>query len=310
MTGRSDALPGIHAAITTGCKVNLYLKVGPRLPDGYHALDTFFLPLAEPHDTLRISPAPPDATETGIAVTCDTPGIPLRNNTLTRAYEAFAKATGYAPALALHLQKGVPHGAGLGGGSANAAGLLAYLRDSRERTGAPPLSPERLNGLAATVGADVPFFLLNAPARARGIGERLTPTPNPVAGQSLVLVCPAIHISTAWAFEALDVLRQGRGTLPPGIENNDLTRDASQATTCISHEVRAGNDFEEVVFPAFPALLHLCDALREGGASLAQVSGTGSSVFGLFAQAEDAQRTAAKIRADAPVTVTTHVQAM
>jgi 4-diphosphocytidyl-2-C-methyl-D-erythritol kinase len=302
----------LAATITTGCKINLFLKVGQRLPNGYHAIDTFFLPLPEPHDTLDIT----EATANGLTVECSASGIVPTNNTLTKAYSLYAEATRFAPPLRLRLNKGVPQGAGLGGGSANAAGLLAYLEKCRIRAGGAALPPGRLNSIAATVGADAPFFLLNVPARAQGIGEHLAPAPNPVAGRHLALLCPDIRISTAWAFAELDALRRLRGAsdkVDDGLAEkriNDLTTGAPQATTSFSHEMRTGNDFEEVVFSVFPALRRLCNALREMGASVAHVSGTGSSVFGLFAHADDAWAAVQSLATADSVRIKTYVHAL
>ncbi len=120
-SGRAD----LAAAVTlrAGCKVNLYLRITGVRPDGYHELDTLFLPLPEPCDLLHVTPR----SGQGIAFSCTEPDVDPARNTVTAAYEDFATATGFRPGLAVHLEKGIPHGAGLGGGSADAAALLRHL---------------------------------------------------------------------------------------------------------------------------------------------------------------------------------------
>ncbi len=273
--------------IRTGCKINRFLRIGPRRADGYHNLETLFIPLDEPHDELRISPG----TNPGLRVRCAEPGIDPERNTLTAAYSLWREALGAAPDLDLTLIKGVPHGAGLGGGSANAAGLLLHLQSWAKENGRTPLAPEALNALAAKVGADVPFFLLNRPALAGGIGERLREVPNPLAGRYIVLACPAVAVSTAWAFAALDAEREKN----ENSETNFLTRDVPEDNTNFSCGANPENDLEGPVFRAFPELAGIRAGLLEHGAEVARMSGSGSSVFGVFTEKERAERAAAAL---------------
>ncbi len=272
----------------TGCKINLFLLVGERLPDGYHNLETLFLPLSVPFDTLIINQIE-EQSAFGITVECDTQGIDLEKNTLTKAYALFSEATGYTPRLHVALNKGVPHGGGLGGGSANAAGILLYLNEKIQATSLPPLSSGALCTLAKAVGADVPFFLINTPALGTGVGEKLIPTPNPFAGWHIVLVCPDIQIPTAWAFEELD---EQRKKIAKKI-TNCLTKTPCRDISPFLHGTVLKNDFEEIIFEKFPQIYHLCDTLREKGAYTAHVSGTGASVFGLFSNLATAKSAAA-----------------
>lgn len=162
------------AALRIGCKVNLTLRITGVRPNGWHELDTVFLPLDEPSDTLRLALRPGG----GLALHCAEPGIDPENNTLTKAYRLFTEASGFRPGVEAVLEKGIPHGAGLGGGSADAAALLGWLNARAPE----PLPLPELVGLAARIGADVPFFLYNVPCRASGIGERARPVPR-VAGR-------------------------------------------------------------------------------------------------------------------------------
>ena len=183
--------------VRTGGKINLFLFITGRRENGYHELRSLFTRLPEPVDTLVFRNA---ERESGIRVSCSTPGIDLENNTLTKAYARYAEATGFAPAVDVELTKGIPHGAGLGGGSADGAEVLAWL----QRQNPKPLPAEELNALAARVGADVPFFLASGGCLAEGIGDILTPVKTEVEGWYCVLVCPAVHVNTAWAYAAWD----------------------------------------------------------------------------------------------------------
>ena len=132
------------AALRIGCKVNLTLRITGVRPNGWHELDTVFLPLDEPSDTLRLALRPGG----GLALHCAEPGIDPENNTLTKAYRLFTEASGFRPGVEAVLEKGIPHGAGLGGGSADAAALLGWLNARAPE----PLPLPELVGLAARIG--------------------------------------------------------------------------------------------------------------------------------------------------------------
>ncbi len=252
-------------AVRAGCKVNLSLRITGVTERGYHTLDSIFFPLPEPHDLLRIQPA----GRPGLALHCADPALDPADNTLTRAYAAYAEACAFAPALELLLEKNIPSGAGLGGGSSDAAALLGVLNALNPR----PLDTARLCATALRVGADVPFFLRNAPCRVRGIGELCEPCAAlPVAGLHLLLLCPTISISTAWAYAAWDALSH----------SNFLTKNEAEAKEMNFRPVRVFNDLEDAVFAAYPELAHLKRELFRQGAAAALMSGSGSSLFGLF----------------------------
>lgn len=281
------------ATLHSGCKINLFLELGEKRSDGYHEISTLMYPLAEPHDILRITPrlekksgaenmlscAPNN--NGGIRLSCGNAKLDAEiggnSNTIVKAYRAFSDATGCNPALDVHLEKNVPYGAGLGGGSADAATLLRYLNDNAEENA---LSPEALNDIAAKIGADVPFFLNNVPALATGIGEKLQPVSVDFSSWTLLLVCPNTAISTAWAYSAWDT----RKNLQKNAKNtvSELTRNAQQASNFNSRRWCAVNSFEEVIYPAFPKLSQCKEILLANGAELALLSGSGASIFGLF----------------------------
>ena len=252
--------------LRANCKVNLSLRITGVLPNGYHTLDSVFLPLPEPHDLLHITPG----AQSGLTLTCSEPGLDPRGNTLTRAYELYADAASFSPPLALTLEKGIPSGAGLGGGSSDAAALLQYLNAKAPQT----LDARTLNAIAVRVGSDVPFFLQTRPCRVRGTGDMLEPCLPGLTGLWLVLVCPDVHISTSWAYAAWDTPR------PPS-SSHDLTKLDSEAKESI-FRFHCLNDLEEVVFPAYPELARIKrDFLRQGAAA-AVMSGSGASQLGLF----------------------------
>lgn len=292
--------------LRTGCKINLFLRIGALRADGYHDLETLFLPLDEPHDRMLIT----ETKGEGLVVDCNAPGIDPRNNTLTRAYALFVGSTGFAPGLRLVLEKGVPHGAGLGGGSANAAGLLLFLRRLAMARNMPEPGKDALLRIAAATGADVPFFLEKGPALATGVGDILTRTRNPYAGKVLVLLCPALAVSTAWAYKALDALRARAEKSEP----KTLTSGLREGTTPFAHDALPENDFEAVVLEEYPQLLQQRNALTDLGAEVALLSGTGSTVFGIFNDRDAAQKAADHIAdsagTDAAQRIRTYIQVM
>ena len=155
--------------LEAGCKINLGLKILGQREDGYHLIDSIFYPLKAPCDKLYMA----RAREEGIRVLTDCRGVDPEKNTLTKAWKVFAETTGFAQALVVRLEKNIPWGAGLGGGSADAACVLRHMALLAKEAGRP-VSEEALLSMAARVGADVPFFLRNVPMRVQGIGEILT----------------------------------------------------------------------------------------------------------------------------------------
>ena len=268
-----------ETALSIPCKVNLRLAVGPRRSDGYHDIETFFLPLPEPCDAFFLR----RFDEAGdIEFTCSDPELETDANLVVRAYRAFAATTGFSPRLEAGLKKRIPHGAGLGGGSSDAAAMLRYLN---ERAGDAALAPDALAALALTLGADVPFFLGDAPALATGVGERLVPTDPGLAGWHVLVACPGVKVPTAWAYAALDAAR----TFPskPGGEFLTSVFDANKRAFCVTG-APLRNDFEPVVFAAHPELGRVKERLLALGAAGALLSGTGSAVFGLFRKRQTA----------------------
>ena len=266
--------------LRANCKVNLTLRITGVLPNGYHTLDSVILPLPEPYDLLHVTPG----AEPGLMLTCSAPALDLRNNTLTRAYRLYAAASSFAPPLALTLEKGIPSGAGLGGGSSDAAVLLRYLNDMAPQA----LDAKTLNSVAASVGADVPFFLKTCPCRVRGTGDVVEPYMPGLVGFWLVLVCPGVQVATPWAYAAWDALRLS----PPC----DLTKQGSEAKE-LNSCFHCLNDLEEAVFPAYPELARIKRDFFRQGAAAAVMSGSGASLFGLFRDQQAANEAVAFFQA-------------
>ncbi len=230
--------------------------------------------------------------------------IDLKKNTLTKAYELFSAASGFRPALRATLFKGVPSGAGLGGGSADAAALLLWLNTAAAACGRGLDQPD-LTRVAAAVGADTPFFLSNTPCRGTGAGDRLSPC-DPVrefglAGHGLLLVCPAVHVSTAWAYAAFDAWaadqgRAGRSRLTAPAETAMHPYPFQGRKTQRGGVFWFENSFEAPVFHAWPELARLKARLLREGAGAAVMSGSGAAMFALFRQPDKAAAIAERLR--------------
>jgi len=250
-------------------KVNFGLRVTGKRADGYHDIETIFQTISL-HDTLTFAPAG------ALTLTCDAPDIPVDDtNLVLRA----ARAAG-APPVAIALQKRIPAGGGLGGGSADAAATLRALGRADA-------------DVALQLGSDVPFFLLGGTAYATGRGEQLVPLPS-LAGIPLVLMLPPERVSTAQAYAMLR-----RFSPPLGLERVR----AMIADDFLAHAAALINDFEE----ALPHLARLKTRLYELGAAWAGMSGSGSTIAGAFrdAAARDAAlaRLGSGVRAIAAETI-------
>ena len=257
--------------IRSYAKINLALTVLGKRGDGYHEIRTVFQSI-DLHDELEIRPCV--RLEVHCNGTCD---IPDGENTVRRAALALSRAASPHPGAEVLLTKRIPVGAGLGGGSSNAAAaLLGLSRFWGIRIG----EPEMLS-IASSIGSDVPFFLRGGTALGIGRGEEVYPL-DEVLPAHLVVVFPGVHISTAAAYQNLQL---------------ELTSDRSLHKIqgfcgLIGKDSRcmAGifNDFETSILPAYPAVKEAKDFLLERGATAAMLSGSGSSVFGFFSNEESA----------------------
>ncbi|SKA68427.1 4-diphosphocytidyl-2-C-methyl-D-erythritol kinase [Desulfobaculum bizertense DSM 18034] len=267
--------------------MNLNLFICGLREDGYHELDSIFLPLPEPHDTLTIT----REAKPGFRMSSSVKALETMHTTLHSAYDKFCEATGTNPGLRLHLEKGIPSGAGLGGGSSDAAAFLQFLN---ENAGENALPQERLHRIATAVGADVPFFLMNSPAHASGIGEKLRRVSLDLRGLSLLLLCPPVHVPTNWAYKAWDKAFLAKNHDEKTSES--LTCRASTGKCFPCSERLLLNSFESVVFKAYPKLRSLKEELLLSGAASAVMSGSGASLFALFRSYSTASRVAKRLQ--------------
>jgi len=277
------------ALLFAPCKINLVLRIEGRRDDGFHELDTLFYPLPDPHDVIHIEPAPAGS---GMSLHCPGVDCPTEKNLLWKAWDGLARESGFRPDISVTVEQRIPSGAGLGGGSSDAAALLSWLN---AQAGDKALPPERLAALALTLGADVPFFLRCRPARAKGVGEKLAPVDADLSGFTLLLLCPETHVNTAWAYKAWDETRLG---LPsPGSLTRILTAPEEVDTGSLCPwPLCLENDFESAVFPAFPGLRRLKEeALRLGAAGVV-MSGSGASIVAAFRDFDAAQGAATALR--------------
>lgn len=270
--------------LKTGSKINLGLKISGRREDGYHEIESFFYPLSWPRDELRLEPIP----GADLRLECENCLIAPLDNIISKAYSAFAGRAGQSPGLYCHLRKNVPIGAGLGGGSADAAFFLQWLNDYCGSA----LSHSQLWELAAEIGADVPFFLLNRPAIVRGKGEITAPAAFNGENFYLVAVWPEIHVNTAWAFAEWDKLKlENALTYPQGKVKNFIL--SSGEINLLALDLH--NDLEQAVFAAHPGLADIRERFMRLGAVHAAMSGSGSTVYGLFQDSGMAREAARKL---------------
>ena len=247
-------------------KVNLFLKVTGKRPDGYHTLKTLFLPFDGVADELSLADGP-------AGVRCTVAGAELPDNLVCRAAKAYAECAGIAPAWEFALEKHIPVAAGLGGGSSDAAGALKLLNARYGK-----FSADELAEIAVKLGADVPFFLDPRPAWATGIGEELRPL-TVVPDLPLVVVNPGFPVSAKWAYTHLAPARIGPA---------DKVRTAALEKALTSGDARGvaetlHNDLEYALYDKFPLLVILRDFMLAHGALGVIVSGSGSSLFGVCA---------------------------
>ena len=266
-------------------KINLFLRVVGRRPDGYHELDSIFVPISL-CDRVAIEVRPSHGVSIAIAMRSAIGNIPSGDRNLAwRAAAAMMREFGLTAQVAIDLHKHIPAGAGLGGGSSDAGAVLRmmaalYRIDDRER----------LAKAAAGLGADVPFFLDPRAARVTGIGERIAPLDSmPVL--HLVVAAPPEEVSTAEVFAALTP-DDWSGAAPDAAVRG-ITAGRFEAAALV-------NDLEPIAIRLCPKICRLKAILQEFGASAAAMTGSGGAVFGIFPSAEAAARAAEAGRSRAP----------
>ncbi|MGE0823534.1 MAG: 4-(cytidine 5'-diphospho)-2-C-methyl-D-erythritol kinase [Candidatus Binatia bacterium] len=260
-------------------KINVFLRITGRRPDGYHLLDSLMVPVSL-CDEVRIEARNMKGetwdSKEAITITCDDPTLPTNETNL--AYKAAALLCREAKIQAhvtIDLRKRIPAGAGLGGGSSDAATVLKGV-NSLLSLG---FDEQRLCTVAARLGADVPFFIGCRAARVQGIGEILTPLPM-LPPKWFVLVVPPFAVSTPWAYRRFDELPCQERPVGSGEMTNGQWPTVENIV----------NDLERVVIPAYPLIEELKQLLLQHGAESALMSGSGSAVFGMFTDRLVAER--------------------
>lgn len=255
-------------------KVNRFLHVTGRRADGYHTLESLFT-LVDLADTIAL-----EVRDDGVIVRDgDVPGLPADDDLAVRAARELGKATGCKLGVSIALTKAIPLGAGLGGGSSDAASVLLALN----RLWSLSLSRDALAAIAASLGADVPFFVFGQTALARGIGERLTAMTAPAA--HLVLAFPAAHVATAAIFAA-----------------PELTRSTPSAKIDVFSESYGRNDLSAAACARHPAVAEALAALMRTSPQ-ARMTGSGACVYAPFAREHDARAAADALPAGLAVRV-------
>ena len=267
--------------ISTPAKINLFLKITGKRPDGYHDIDTIFLPLHEPFDEVSITKRNPGDN---LEITSSDDSIPLNeHNICYKAAMEFAKFAELDSAWSIHIEKNIPVSAGLGGGSSDAAAVLKILNQMYSR-----LSDEILFDIASSLGADVPFFLNPIPASAQGTGDILTPLAD-ISQMFLVILNPQFPVSAVW-----------------GYQNNASENNKSSLDDCINALQKGDldkistlfvNDLQPAVFAKFPIMGILRESLIEAGAEFAGMSGSGPTLFALCSSSDNAAQIAETINA-------------
>src|SRR5690606_21995395 len=243
-------------------KINLGLHITEKRKDGYHQIETCLLPIPL-YDALEIIIAKKNTfTGSGIAIPGDE-----KDNLILKAYHLLKKDFNDLPPIAVHLHKAIPVGAGLGGGSADGAFALRLMNKLFDLH----LENWFLEDYAAQLGSDCPFFIENTPKIATGRGEILEPVQLSLKGKWLVLINPNIHIGTKEAYDGVT----------PKQPESDLKAVLADTT---SWKEKLVNDFEPSVSNKYPEIATIKDRLYHQGAFYAGMSGSGSTIFGLFDQ--------------------------
>lgn len=255
------------------CKINIGLNVTSKRADGYHDIATIFYPLpwCDAVEAVSLAAGTPPASDTAPVQFTSTglriPGT-AGDNICLKAYQLLKNDFPALPPAALHLHKSIPTGAGLGGGSSDGAFTLLLLNKKFRLN----LSTEQLLQYALTLGSDCPFFIINRPCYATGRGEETTLLPLDLSAYSFLIVYPAIHISTAWAFSRL----------VPAFPSTAVTSIVQQPVETWKDKLI--NDFELPVFHAHPPIAEIKKILYANGALYASLTGSGSAVYGIFSK--------------------------
>lgn len=245
------------------CKINLGLDVLRRREDGFHDLETVMLPVAEMYDVVEVEMVDGEVEfeQSGLVVDC-----PIEDNLCVKALRLMQRLYGVGSAR-IRLDKRVPFGAGLGGGSSDATAVILALNELCGLN----LGEERLVEIAAMIGSDTAFFVRNTPQFCTGRGEVMQPVELPLQGMWLAVAKPQQGVSTKEAYSGV------RPAVPAVRLSEALARPIEEWRRVVK------NDFEAHIFVSHPEIAELKNAMYEAGAIYASMSGSGSAVFGIFA---------------------------
>ena len=260
------------------CKINIGLRIVRKREDGYHDLETIFYPVYGLHDELEVEPAEEFAfLQDGLVVDC----LPT-DNLIYKVYKRMQEHFPQIGNVKITFKKNIPFGAGLGGGSSDAAHMAIALNQIFSLG----LTREQLAEEVRPLGADCPFFVYNTPCYAEGIGDQLTPITLDLSRLRLVMIKPNCSVSTKEAYAGIVRHPEAEGQIKQALAEGMLLTDMSPLLI---------NDFEQTVFPIHPEITEIKQRLLDAGAVYASMSGSGSTVFGLF-QNNAEGRTDAQLR--------------
>lgn len=247
--------------VFSNCKINLGLNIVGKRADGYHNLETVFYPLPF-YDVIELI----ESDNTTLTVFGNSIPGAVKDNIILKAYDLLQKDFPHISPVAFYLLKNIPIGAGLGAGSANGAMTLMALNETFNLQ----LSEQQLKDYALQLGSDCPFFIVNQSGFATGRGEVLTPVTLDLADYKIIIVNPGIHISTAAAFSHIT----------PTHPIHSLEAFIHQPVTEWKDIIN--NDFEPGIFKLYPEIKNIKDQLYHAGAVFSLMSGSGSTVYGIF----------------------------
>ena len=247
------------------CKINIGLNILSKREDGYHNLQTIFYPIPL-NDVLEIVELPGHPSTIRFTSSGLTIDATSDNNLCVRAARILQRDFPHIPGLTIHLHKNIPMGAGLGGGSADAAFVLLMINEKFQLR----LSEAQLIAYALQLGSDCPFFIRNQSCFATGRGEIMEPLAIDLSGYELLLINPGIHVNTGGAFAGLHL----------SAHSPDLKAAVAAPIHTWKNNIR--NDFEQTVFQQYPEIAAVKASLYANGAVYASMSGSGSTVYGIF----------------------------
>ena len=259
------------------CKINIGLRVVRKREDGYHDLETIFYPVMGLHDELEVEAITDNTTphyttlhdsiqflQEGLAVDC-----PAEDNLIIKCYQRMRARYPEIGDVRIRFKKNIPFGAGLGGGSSDAAHMAIALNELFSLG----LTKEQLAEEVRPLGADCPFFIYNSPCYAEGIGDKLTPIKLDLSGLRLIMIKPNCGVSTKEAYSGIIRHPEAEGQIQQALV---------EGKSFVEMRPLLVNDFEQTVFPLHPEIAAIKKRLQDAGAVYTAMSGSGSTVFGLF----------------------------